>query len=276
MVGADGGMRFLRLLLEPADNFKCPVVAFGDGCTTFDPVAGIEVMYAVDVAAIGVVDMTADQAIGAAPARFRGQRHFEFADEIDRRFDTLFEKIRKRPELQSEKPACPIERRIERKRDFVRPVAEKREPARIADDDVELVAVQDEILLSLRGLVDGVAPHFDAAEIHAAHVAYAVVVIARNEDDTRAFSRLAENFLQDIVVRLRPMRSAANFPKIDNVADEEKRFHFNAAQKFEKFAGLGGAGTQVNVGNKYRAIAGLCARSCQRFAPIESSPHDGL
>ena len=62
--------------------------------------------------------------------------------------------------------------------------------------------------------------NFDAAEVHAAEVAQAFVVVPGDEDDPRPMSHFAKKFLHDVVMGLRPMRSATYLPEIDDVADK--------------------------------------------------------
>ena len=46
-----------------------------------------------------------------------------------------------------------------------------------------------------------------------------LVVIARNVDDARTFARRAQDLLDDVVVRLRPVPFATDLPAVDDVTD---------------------------------------------------------
>ena len=63
----------------------------------------------------------------------------------------------------------------------------------------------------------------------------------------------AEEFLHDVVVRLRPIPRGAQRPTVDNVADEIDRLGFVTAEEVEKLVGLTAACTQMHVGDKQRA-----------------------
>ena len=65
---------------------------------------------------------------------------------------------------------------------------------------------------------------------------------------------LAQQLLEDIVVRLRPMRAAPDLPEIDDVADEIDRVRLDLAQKIEQRRGLRCACAEVHVGDEQRAI----------------------
>ena len=78
-------------------------------------------------------------------------------------------------------------------------------------------------------------------------------MISGNEDDARAMPDLAQKFLQDVVMRLRPMRSAPDFPEIDDIADEVDRVGFDDAQEVEQGLGLRRARPQMHVGDEQRA-----------------------
>ena len=70
--------------------------------------------------------------------------------------------------------------------------------------------------------MDSVPTQLDAAEIRSRVVAKAIVVIAGNVDDTRSLAGLAQKLLQDVVMALRPVRAAADFPEVYDVADQVK------------------------------------------------------
>ena len=90
-------------------------------------------------------------------------------------------------------------------RQLVAPVAEQGEPFGVAHDDVELVAVNDEIAPAVGADMDDVALDGDAAEFHAAIIAQRLVVIAGNEHELGALAHLAQELLQHVVVGLRPV-----------------------------------------------------------------------
>jgi hypothetical protein len=147
----------------------------------------------------------------------------------------------------------PVERGVEPERELVTVVAEEGEPARAAHDDVELVTVHDEIAPPLGGGVHNVLVDLDAAEAQAGIIAQALVVVARNEHEAHALARLAQQLLQHVVVRLRPMRAAAHLPEVDDVADQIDGVGFAVPKQVEQLRSLRRARAQVDVGDEERA-----------------------
>ncbi len=123
------------------------------------------------------------------------------------------------------------------------------------DDDVELVAVDDEIALAVGGGVDRLAPDLDAAEGQAEELAGEFVMVAGNEDHARAAPDLAQKLLHDVVVRLRPVPAAAKPPAVDDVADEVDRVRLDVAKHVEDEIGLTAARSQMKIRKEQRAVA---------------------
>ena len=107
--------------------------------------------------------------------------------------------------------------------------------------------MQNEVSLAVGRFVDGVAADFDAAEIHAAVFAQAVVVVARNKNDARALAGFFQDFLQNVVVGLRPVRATADFPKIDDIANQIARFRFDVLQEAKQHCRLARAHSQMDI-----------------------------
>ena len=125
----------------------------------------------------------------------------------------------------------------------------------MAHDDVELVAVHDEIALSVGCDVYGVAHDLDAAEGQADELARELVVVARHEDHARAMAHLAQQFLDDVVVHLRPVPAGAQPPPVDDVADQKDRVRVVVAQEIQDQMRLAAARAQMHIGQEDRAIA---------------------
>ena len=84
--------------------------------------------------------------------------------------------------------------------------------AGLPDDVVEPIHLHQ----SERDRLDGIEA---AAELAADVVAQKFVVIAGNIDDARAFTSLAQELLDDVVVFLRPVPAAPQTPSVDDIAD---------------------------------------------------------
>ena len=90
------------------------------------------------------------------------------------------------------------------------------------------------------------------------------VVIAGNVGDVRAFTRLAEHFLHNVIVPLMPVPAALQGPAVDNVADQIQILRFCVLQEFKQQVGLAANRAQVNIGNPDSAVAEF-ARFCLRI-----------
>ena len=149
----------------------------------------------------------------------------------------------------------PLNTRLAVEREVVGLVAEQREPARLRHDEIEHVAVHDQIAPAVGGLVHGMLDHLDAAEMRAVIAAQEFVVVAGDVDEPRALARLAQQLLHDVVVRLRPVPGRAQRPAVDDVADEIEGVGVVPAQEVEELVGLAAARAEMHVGDEKRAIS---------------------
>src|SRR5882724_7658145 len=129
------------------------------------------------------------------------------------------------------------------------------EPARVLHHEVEDVAVDDEIAPAVDAFVDSVFDDVDAAEMGAVIVAQELVVIAGHIDNLGALARLAQHFLYEVVVRLRPVPIGSQRPAVDDIADEIDGIGVMAAEKVQQSFGLRAAGSEMDVGDKQSAKA---------------------
>jgi hypothetical protein len=201
------------------------------------------------------VDVAANDAVDLVPLRLGGQRLLEGADEVDRVLDLVLGPLRQRPVGRAEYTAQPVEHAVGGQREIVGFVAEQREPARLRDDEVEHVAVHDEVAAAVGGLVHDVLDDLDAAEMRAVIAAQEFVVIAGDVDDAGALARLAQQLLHHVVMRLRPVPGGLQRPAVDDIADEIEDVGLVPAQEVEEFFGLTAARAEMHVGDEKRAIS---------------------
>jgi hypothetical protein len=100
----------------------------------------------------------------------------------------------------------------------VAPIPQEGQPTGVLDHAVELVAVGDQIALAVGRLVDRVAGDDHSAEVDAAEVAHHLVVVAGHIDHLHALAGQAQDLLDDVVVRLRPVPARAQLPPVDDIA----------------------------------------------------------
>ena len=80
------------------------------------------------------------------------------------------------------------------------------------------------------------------------------IVVADDVDDFRSPPAFAQEFLNDIVVFLRPVDAPAQGPNVDEIADKVEGVELHILEKFEEDAGLASARAKVNIGNPAGAI----------------------
>lgn len=192
-------------MVQPMDDFELTVMRFTNGRAAFHPITGIDVMNAVYFTRRRMVDVAANDAVSIVFFGLGDECGFKVANITHRLFDFALEKRRKRPIGKAKFAAQDVEINIQPKRGFVGPIAKQGEPLGIAHNDIELIAVKDQIFPAIRGLMHRVANDFDAAKPAAAIGSQSVIMIAWNVDETCALSNEPEEFLQDVILRLRPM-----------------------------------------------------------------------
>ena len=213
----------------------------------FDPVAAIDVVHAADVAAGGMVDVAADDAVAAVAARLRRERLLEIADVVDGLLELELGPARQRPVAEAETATKPVGHLVDRDGEHVGLVAEQRQPARVLHHEIEAVAMGNEIAPAVGSDMHGIGHHLDAAEMRAEIVAQELVVVAGNVDEPRSLAGLAQQLLDHVVVGLRPVPAGFQLPAVDDVADEIDRVGLEIAQEGEKPFRLARLGPQMHV-----------------------------
>ena len=86
---------------------------------------------------------------------------------------------------------------------FRRPSLPESQPSRVANHDVEQIAVKDEVSFASGADVDGTLHDLNPAEVRSKIVAEKLVMIARDVDQPDAFAPCG-GALDDVVMLLRP------------------------------------------------------------------------
>lgn len=194
----------------------------------------------------GTVNMPAQNRIHLELLRVTHNRFLEFTNEIDGIFDSLFGVGAEGPITQTESTAEKIDRRIEREKKFVADVAEISQPLGILHDGVELVPVNDQNAAIIggnvnRALLDRYVP------VGTGERRNEFVVITRDINDGHVFARLAEDFLDDVVMRLWPVMPSPQRPDINQITDDIEFFAFVIAQELQERFGVARSFPEVNI-----------------------------
>src|ERR1700720_4412200 len=143
---------------------------------------------------------------------------FEFADKTDRVFDALLGVGAERPVTKAEATADEIDCGVKRKQKLIADVTHECEPLCVLHYRVQLVAMNDEQAAPICRLMNRVLLDRNVA-VRAAEGADEFVVVAGYVDNGDALACLAQNFLNDVFLLLRPENSAPQLPNVNQVAD---------------------------------------------------------
>ncbi|NJZ82794.1 hypothetical protein GO280_01406 [Ralstonia solanacearum] len=251
---AAGGARRIEQMC-PVDDLQLALHRFDQRREALDPVAVVAVELAVDLADLGLVDVPADHAVAAAPARLVGHHALERVDVVDRVLHLVLQVLRQRPVRESQPHADAVEMPVHRQDQRVQRVAHVGEPARVLHHAVEQVAVHHPQALAGGGHVDGVLGHLDVAEVQAVELARHLIVVAGDEHHAGALARAAQHLLHHVVVRLRPVPAAAQLPAVDDIADEVQRVGRVVLEEIQQEVGLAARRAEVDVRQPDGAIA---------------------
>src|SRR4029434_6263261 len=168
---------------------------------------------------------------------------FVRANETDRVFHPLLDRLAERPITESKNSAYGIYERIESEEELIADIAEKGEPLDILHHGVELVPVQDEDPASVGRNVKCVFLDRDRA-VSAEVTGEKFIVIAWNVDDPRPLAGLAQNLLNHVVMLLRPVNATFERPDVDQITDDVERFELVFLEKGKKCRGITAASTE--------------------------------
>ena len=82
-----------------------------------------------------------------------------------------------------------------------------------------------------------------------------LVVIPGDIDYSRPLARFAKDFLDDVVMLLRPVNTTPERPDVDQIADDIERLEIILLQEGEQGIGVAAAGAEMHIGNPRRPIA---------------------
>src|SRR6266480_6162550 len=110
-----------------------------------------------------------------------------------------------------------------------------------------------------------------------AEVGHQLIVISGDVDYMRALAGFAQNFLDHVVVLLRPVNSATQRPNIDQVAHDIESIEVVLAQKIQQRSGIAATRTKVRIGDptgtmtsrRHEVLSGLA--KCESLLRHENS-----
>jgi hypothetical protein len=159
------------------------------------------------------------------------------------------------PVRQPDHAAHLVEPSVDDEEHLVADVAADSQPAVIARDAVELVAVHDEEETPIDHPVDGLTGDHDVPKLEIAKSPKVLVVVARHQGNHGARPRLRQDLANHVTVELCPERGALQTPEVDDVADEVQEFAFVPVEKLEERSGLTARSAKVRVADPDGAVS---------------------
>jgi len=240
-----GGLGFVRVVPK-FQEFHPAIEVFDDRGEAFDPISAVVVGDPFDLAHGGGVDMTAEDRIDSVVAGEPNDGFLKFSNEAHDIFDLCFHIGAEGPVAEPEEPAEKIYEPIAAHEQHIADIPEVGQPTEILDDGIEFMPVDDEDFSTVRRGVDRILSDFDAGVV-TVEGGEEFIVVADDVNDLGAFAALAEEFLDHIVVILRPVDSATKSPDIDQITDKVERLKFGIPEKIDQGAGVAALGSQMHI-----------------------------
>ncbi|RMR96104.1 hypothetical protein ALP75_201735 [Pseudomonas syringae pv. actinidiae] len=196
-----------------------------------------------------MVNVPADDAVQPALDAFVGDGFLEIADKVHCTFDLMLQVRRQRPVAIAVFGAPVVQPAVEGQGEFVGRVAQKGQPAVVAGDHIELVAVDDQKAAAIGSYVLGFVHQLDVAQNKLRVTTQELVMVAGDVNHFGAALAHGQQAPNHVGVRLRPVHAAAQFPAVDDVADQVHLVRLITLEKRRQVLGLAVARAQVNVGN---------------------------
>ena len=204
--------------------------------------------------------MSAENSIDGMPGGITNNFLFESSDETDGVLDSFLGVGAEGPVTETESTTEEINKRIQGEEELVANVPEEGQPLHVLHDCVELVTVHDQDSTPVGRFMNHLLFDGDVA-VGAVKFGHHFIVISRDVDDPGAFARFAQDFLNDVVVLLRPVDTAPQLPDVDQVADDIKSLAIIIAQEIKERARVRAARPEMNIGNP------RAAHSSRRVVP---------
>ena len=197
--------------------------------------------------------MPAEDTVHLVILRVADDRLLKFPDKADDIFDLGLHIGAQGPVSETSEAADKVDDPIAPHEQDIADVPQMREPAHVLDNGVEFMAVHNEQSAAIRCFVNGIFLERDA-RVMPVESGEEFIVVADDVDDFRSLPAFAQEFLNDIVVFLRPVDASAQGPDVDEVADKVERVELHILEKIQEDAGFASARAKVNIRNPAGAV----------------------
>ena len=218
------------------NEFYLAVKIFNQRGATFHPVAAVQVFHTVNLLHLGPVNMSANHAISLMVAGHGGQRGFIFGHELHSGLGLELQKRCERPVTETHRASQAIEVEVKVENPVVKVRSKFFKQMIEMRQTVGLVAMDDEIFLSVSGGVHRLPRHGDAAKTHAHELFNELVVVAGDINDLGVFAAFAQQLLDERVVIVAPEPAEFQFPAVDKIAHKVEVLAIHQAQEVQQLA----------------------------------------
>ncbi len=236
-------------------------VIFSQCGAIFNPVTGVYVFDIAQVPNLRTMNMPANHSSHPALARELNHGVLVVRDVFHGGLGFQFDVRSKRPITETESAPRAINPDVHVEDAVVKRGADTVEQAVEMGEAVELMAVNDQVALSISGGMDDTFSQMNSTEAHAEKFFQELVVVSCDVGDAGLFAVFAQQFLDEHVVLLGPIPFAAQLPAIDEITNEVKVLAFGVAEEIEELAHLSVLSAKMNVGDPDGAIARRTGRT---------------
>ena len=244
--------------------FSCPchylpgaICVFYQRGAALDPVTVIHVAYAVDVADLRGVDVSADHTIIAFFPAVGGQGALELKHEIHSAFDSILEISAEAPITKSHPVPDPVVATVQHQHEIIGSISQEAQPRCQSRDTIKHISVCDEIPQAICTAVFGMVHDADASKSHAQgyHGPQELIVIASDVGHCSAAACHGEYPAYDVGVALAPAQPVLLcFPAINDVTHKIEMVTGVVFEEIIELAGLAIARAQMHVTDEDTAV----------------------
>ena len=244
--------------------FSCPchylpgaIGVFHQRGAALDPVTVVHVAYAIDVADLRGVDVSADHAIIAFFPAVGGQGAFKLKNKIHSALDSILEISAEAPVAKPQSVPDPVVAAVQHQHEIIGTVSQETQPRCQARDAIKHVSVRDEISEAICTAMFGMVHDGDASKSHAQryHGSQEFIVIARDVGHCGSAAGHGEYPAYDIGVALAPAQPVLLcLPTINDVTHEIEMITGMVFEEIIELAGLAIARAQMHVTDEDTAV----------------------
>ena len=201
------------------------------------------------------MDVAADHAVVPQAFGLPGHGRFEILHVTERHLHLVLQIGRKRPIRQPHLCQQAVQVTVDAQGQLVQVVAHIGQPFGALHHAVELVAVGHPQRTPVQRAVHGGVHHFDAPKLVADKMAGKFIVVARHERHPAALAGASQQFLNHVIVRLRPVPASLELPAIHNIAHQIQVPARIGLEEIQQGLGLKTWRSNVQVRDKNRLAA---------------------